>query len=60
MVKGFIFDLDGTVYLGVRLIPGADRIIRLLREAGKKVGFLSLQTPLTTADDTNTPTDTTR
>jgi HAD superfamily hydrolase (TIGR01457 family) len=39
--KGFIFDLDGTVYLGERLIPGAERIIRLLREKGKKVVFLS-------------------
>ena len=41
MFKGFIFDLDGTVYLGDSLIPGADRIIRLLRENGKKVVFLS-------------------
>ena len=28
MFKGFIFDLDGTVYLGERLIPGAERMIR--------------------------------
>ena len=41
MYQGFIFDLDGTVYLGERLIPGAERIIRLLREEGKKVVFLS-------------------
>jgi len=41
MFKGFIFDLDGTVYLGERLIPGAERIIHLLREAGRKVCFLS-------------------
>jgi arabinose operon protein AraL len=41
MFKGFIFDLDGTVYLGERLIPGAERIIRLLRESGRKVCFLS-------------------
>jgi NagD protein len=40
-LKGFIFDLDGTVYLSERLIPGADRIIRLLRESGRKVCFLS-------------------
>ena len=33
MFKGFIFDLDGTVYLSDRLIPGADLVIRLLREA---------------------------
>ena len=41
MFKGFIFDLDGTVYLSDRLIPGADRVIRLLRESGKEVVFLS-------------------
>jgi len=41
MFKGFIFDLDGTVYLSDRLIPGADRIIRKLRETGRKVVFLS-------------------
>lgn len=41
MFKGFIFDLDGTVYLSERLIPGADGVIRLLRERGGKVVFLS-------------------
>ena len=41
MFSGFIFDLDGTVYLSDRLIPGADRVIRLIREKGRKVVFLS-------------------
>jgi arabinose operon protein AraL len=41
MMKGFIFDLDGTIYLSERLIPGADRVIRLLRDRGGKVLFLS-------------------
>lgn len=41
MFKGFIFDLDGTVYLGERLIPGAEGVIRRLREAGRKIVFLS-------------------
>ena len=41
MFKGFIFDLDGTVYLSDQLIPGADRVIRLLRESGRKIVFLS-------------------
>jgi HAD superfamily hydrolase (TIGR01457 family) len=41
MYKGFIFDLDGTVYLSDALIPGADRVIRRLREEGRKVVFLS-------------------
>ena len=50
MFNGFIFDLDGTVYLGERLIPGADRIIRRLREGGRKVVFLSNK-PLYTRED---------
>ncbi|MFM1651700.1 HAD-IIA family hydrolase [Brevibacillus sp. B_LB10_24] len=40
-MKGFIFDLDGTVYLGDRLIDGAAEAIRSLRERGDKVVFLS-------------------
>jgi NagD protein len=50
MFKGFIFDLDGTVYRGDSLIGGADRVIRLLRERGKKVAFLSNK-PLETRED---------
>ena len=50
MFKGFIFDLDGTVYRGDQLIPGADGAIRSLREKGKKVIFLSNK-PLETRDD---------
>jgi len=50
MFKGFIFDLDGTVYLSDRLIPGADRVIRLLREIGKKVSYLSNK-PIQTRED---------
>lgn len=50
MLKGFIFGLDGTVYLGERLLPGAERVIRLLREAGKKIVFLSKK-PLYTRED---------
>ncbi|WP_324718262.1 HAD-IIA family hydrolase [Carboxydochorda subterranea] len=36
-----MFDLDGTVYLGERLIPGADEVIRTLRRHGIGVVFLS-------------------
>jgi len=39
--QGFIFDLDGTVYLGETPIPGADVTILTLRDMGKKVVFLS-------------------
>jgi len=38
---GYIFDLDGTVYLGERLIPGAGEAIAALRARGARVVFLS-------------------
>jgi arabinose operon protein AraL len=38
---GYILDLDGTVYLGERLIPGADAAVARLRAAGRPVVFLS-------------------
>ena len=41
LYEGYIFDLDGTIYLGDELLPGAGRMIRKLRELGKKVVFLS-------------------
>lgn len=50
MFKGFIFDLDGTVYLSDQLIPGADTVIRQLRETGRKVVFLSNK-PLQTREN---------
>ncbi|HEX5528524.1 MAG TPA: hypothetical protein VFZ82_03125, partial [Methylomirabilota bacterium] len=39
--RGWLLDLDGTVYRGERLIPGADRTIAALRAAGRRVAFLS-------------------
>ena len=39
--RGYIFDLDGTVYLGENLIPGALQTISTLREQGGGVVFLS-------------------
>jgi HAD superfamily hydrolase (TIGR01457 family) len=50
MFKGFIFDLDGTVYRSDRLIPGADRVIRLIRDSGRKVAYLSNK-PIQTRED---------
>jgi NagD protein len=38
---GYIFDLDGTVYLGDTLLPGAGQAITRLRDAGRRVVFLS-------------------
>ena len=39
--RGFIFDLDGTLYLGERLLPGAREAVLALRSAGRRVCFLS-------------------
>ncbi len=39
--RGFIFDLDGTVYLGDSLLPGAKAAIAAIRAAGRRVCFLS-------------------
>ena len=50
MFGGFIFDLDGTIYLSDRLIPGADKVIGLLREKKKKIVFLSNK-PIQTRED---------
>ena len=37
----YIFDLDGTVYLGEALLPNAYQTIHTLRAAGKRTVFLS-------------------
>jgi len=41
LYKGYVFDLDGTIYLGDELLPGARRLVLKLRELGKRVVFLS-------------------
>jgi HAD superfamily hydrolase (TIGR01450 family) len=41
LYEGYVFDLDGTIYLGDELLPGAKRLIIKLRELGKRVIFLS-------------------
>lgn len=40
-VNGFIFDLDGTIYLGESALPGAVEAVNHLRANGKKVLFVS-------------------
>ncbi|MUV37089.1 4-nitrophenylphosphatase [Lentibacillus sp. JNUCC-1] len=40
-MKGFIFDLDGTVYVDNKIIDGAAEAINHLRERGDKVVFLT-------------------
>ena len=41
LFEAYLFDLDGTIYLGDELLPGTERTIRTLRQAGKVVRFLS-------------------
>lgn len=41
LMQGYIFDLDGTLYLGSEILPGAERLVAALREADRKVLFLS-------------------
>ena len=48
--RGWLFDLDGTVYLGERLIPDADTVIAALRAEGRRVAFLSNKPLYTRAD----------
>jgi len=38
---GYLCDLDGTVYLGERLLPGARETIQTLRERGSRFIFVS-------------------
>ena len=37
----YVFDMDGTIYLGDHLLPGAARMINELRRRGIPVRFLS-------------------
>jgi HAD superfamily hydrolase (TIGR01450 family) len=41
LIEGYIFDLDGTIYLGGELLPGAKRLIEALAGLGRRVLFLS-------------------
>lgn len=39
--KGYIFDLDGTIYLGEKAIPGVPEALARLRADGARFAFLS-------------------
>jgi NagD protein len=52
MFGGYVFDLDGTLYLGDRLLPGAADTVMSIRASGAHVVFLTnkpLETPATYA-----------
>ena len=38
---GYVFDLDGTLYLGDHLLPGAADTVAAIRAAGSRVAFLT-------------------
>jgi HAD superfamily hydrolase (TIGR01450 family) len=38
---GYIFDLDGTIYLGDEILPSAAELLARLRAEGRRVAFLS-------------------
>jgi arabinose operon protein AraL len=40
-MNGYIFDLDGTIYLGDELIEGVDQAIETLKREGHKVAYLT-------------------
>ena len=42
LYEAYIFDLDGTVYLGDALLPTASETIKTLRELGKR-GLIGLR-----------------
>lgn len=50
LYDAYIFDLDGTIYLGNELIPGAAEAINGLRQAGKRTVFMSNNTTHTRVD----------
>ena len=39
--EGFIFDLDGTVYLGEELLPGAVEVVEAIRRADRQIIYLT-------------------
>lgn len=41
LFPGYIFDLDGTLYLGEDLLPGAGETLHTLRQAGSRIAFVT-------------------
>src|SRR5258707_1078803 len=50
MKHGYLIDMDGVIYRGSKLIPGADRFVRLLRERGLPFRFLTNNSQRTRRD----------
>lgn len=47
---GYFFDLDGTIYLGEKVLPGIPESLAFLRKSGKQVRFLTNTTIRTRSD----------
>jgi ribonucleotide monophosphatase NagD (HAD superfamily) len=41
LYDAYVFDLDGTIYLGDELLPGAKRLIDALGDLGRAVRYVS-------------------
>jgi len=41
LYSAYVFDMDGTIYLGDHLLPGARRTLEVLRELGPALRFVS-------------------
>lgn len=50
--KGFIFDLDGVIYLGNQIVDGAPKVIEELQNKGKKVMYFTNNSSRTRAEVT--------
>ena len=48
--KLFLLDIDGTICVGSRLIPGADRFLNGLAEHGGDFVFITNNTTMSVAD----------
>ena len=48
--RGWLFDLDGTIYVGERLVPGAAEVVAALRAEDRRLAFLTNK-PLETRAD---------
>lgn len=40
-IDGYLFDLDGSIYMGNTLLPGVRDVISILRQTGKKIGYIT-------------------
>jgi hypothetical protein len=40
--KHYLMDMDGVIYRGNKMIPGADRFVKRLKTVGRKFLFLTM------------------